>query len=118
MVFFKKCRYLYIFRHALLDLEDHHSISNLGSLRWHLCLCLLLAWILVILFVSRGIKSTGKVAYFTATFPYVMLTVLVVRGVTLPGASEGIRFFLMPDWKQLANPDVSTDQHILLSAIR
>jgi len=37
------------------------NIQNLGVVRWHLCLCLVLAWMLVILFVSRGIQSTGKV---------------------------------------------------------
>ncbi|ELT89984.1 hypothetical protein CAPTEDRAFT_82183, partial [Capitella teleta] len=95
------------FRHALLAMGDEHNVSNLGAVRWHLCLCLLLAWILVIIFVSRGIQSTGKVvAYFTATFPYVMLTVLVVRGVTLPGASQGILYFVTPKWEMLKSPDV------------
>ncbi|KAI0215923.1 Sodium- and chloride-dependent glycine transporter 1 [Lamellibrachia satsuma] len=94
------------FRLALMNMNDSHSIENLGNIRWHLCLCLLLAWILVVMFVSRGIKSTGKVAYFTATFPYVMLTVLVVRGVTLPGASEGILYFVTPDWTKLLNPEI------------
>ena len=37
------------------------NIENLGDVRWHLCLCLVLAWMFVILFVSRGIQSTGKV---------------------------------------------------------
>jgi len=48
-----------------------------------------------------------QVAYFTATFPYVMLTVLVVRGATLPGASQGITYFFYPNWRQLASPEVS-----------
>jgi solute carrier family 6 amino acid transporter-like protein 5/7/9/14 len=47
-----------------------------------------------------------QVAYFTATFPYVMLTVLVVRGVTLPGASQGILYFVTPKWEMLKSPDV------------
>lgn len=90
----------------LLDVNSSHSISNLGSIRWELCLCLLAAWVIVVIFVSRGIKSTGKVAYFTATFPYLMLTVLVVRGVTLRGASNGITFFVMPQWEKLLSPDI------------
>ena len=49
-------------RHALMNVGEEHNIGNLGSIRWHLCLCLLLAWILVVLFVSRGIQSTGKVS--------------------------------------------------------
>ena len=55
-----------------------------------------------------------QVAYFTATFPYAMLTVLVVRGVTLPGAMQGILYFVTPKWEMLKNPDVNTNKQILL----
>ena len=48
-----------------------------------------------------------QVAYFTATFPYVMLTVLVVRGVTLEGAAEGILYFVKPTWSKLLEPEVN-----------
>jgi solute carrier family 6 amino acid transporter-like protein 5/7/9/14 len=52
------------FRYALLNEQSDISVENLGSVRWHLCLCLVLAWLLVILFVSRGIQSTGKVSSY------------------------------------------------------
>lgn len=44
--------------------------------------------------------------YITATFPFVMLIVLLVRGVTLPGAAEGIKFYLYPDLTRLQDPEV------------
>lgn len=47
-----------------------------------------------------------QVVYFTATFPYVMLVVLLIRGVTLPGASRGIFFYLYPDLSRLSDPQV------------
>jgi len=37
-----------------------------------------------------------------------MLTVLVVRGATLPGATQGIVYFFSPNWRQLASPEVGT----------
>ena len=43
-----------------------------------------------------------QVVYFTAVFPYVMLLVLLIRGVTLPGAWEGIKYYLYPDLKRVA----------------
>ena len=45
----------------------------------------------------------GKVAYVTATVPYILLTILLVRGVLLPGAMDGIKYYLIPDWKKLLN---------------
>ena len=52
--------------------------------------------------------SLPQVVYFTATFPYLMLAVLLVRGLTLPGAFDGIKFYLYPDPSRLADPQVQT----------
>ena len=42
-----------------------------------------------------------QVVYFTATFPYVILIALLVRGVTLPGAKVGLEYLFIPDWSKL-----------------
>lgn len=47
-----------------------------------------------------------QVVYITATFPFVMLIVLLIRGVTLPGAAAGIKFYLYPDLERLKDPEV------------
>lgn len=91
----------------VLNITD--SISELGSIRWELALCLLLSWIICYFCVWKGVKSTGKVVYFTATFPYLMLAVLLIRGLTLPGALDGIKFYLYPDPSRLADPQVWMD---------
>ncbi|KOB63332.1 Transporter, partial [Operophtera brumata] len=49
------------------------------------------------------------IVYFTVIFPYVVLCVLFVRGVTLPGAWKGISFYILPDWGQLAKQKVWAD---------
>lgn len=44
--------------------------------------------------------------YFTATFPYLILLMLLVRGVTLPGAWKGIQFYLTPQFHHLLSSKV------------
>lgn len=43
----------------------------------------------------------------TATFPYLVLFVLLIRGATLPGAWRGVVFYLKPDWEKLLSTTVS-----------
>ena len=50
--------------------------------------------------VRRGAQSTGKAAYVTATFPVIILFSLVIRGLTLEGAMDGMRYYLIPDPKE------------------
>uniref|UniRef100_A0A8C6WI92 Solute carrier family 6 member 5 n=1 Tax=Neogobius melanostomus TaxID=47308 RepID=A0A8C6WI92_9GOBI len=85
------------------------GIEYPGDLRWPLAGCLFLAWIIVYASLAKGIKSSGKVVYFTATFPYVVLVILLFRGVTLPGAGDGILYFITPKWEKLNDAKVWKD---------
>ncbi|KAM7402181.1 hypothetical protein PAMP_017445 [Pampus punctatissimus] len=85
------------------------GIEVLGNIQWDLSLCLLLAWVICYFCVWKGVKSTGKATYITATFPFVMLAVLFLRGMTLPGAFHGIKYYLYPNPARLADPQVWMD---------
>ncbi|XP_062854848.1 solute carrier family 6 member 6a [Trichomycterus rosablanca] len=85
------------------------GIDEAGELKWDLALCLLAVWVVCFFCIWKGVKTTGKVVYFTATFPFLMLIVLLVRGLTLPGAYEGIKFYLYPDLSRLRDPEVWID---------
>ena len=51
----------------------------------------------------------------TAIFPYFTLVVLFIRGITLPGALNGIKFYLSPDFSKLTEGSVSTLSFNLVS---
>ena len=91
----------------MLDISQ--GIHDLGSIRWELALCLLLAWTIVYCALWKGIKSFGKLVYFTALFPYCILVILLVRAATLPGYMDGITFYLTPKWEKLLEINVWAD---------
>ena len=48
-----------------------------------------------------------QVVYFTSTFPYLMMTIMLIRGATLNGAGRGIEFYLRPSVTRLGDVTVS-----------
>ncbi|XP_041356928.1 sodium- and chloride-dependent taurine transporter-like [Gigantopelta aegis] len=90
-------------------LQLSSDVGEPGTIKWDLALCLLLAWIVVYFCIWKGIKSSGKVMYFTATSPYILMFVLLIRGMTLDGAMDGIHYYLVPDWGRLLDPQVWVD---------
>ena len=108
------------FSNVVLQITD--GMENTGGLNVPLFGYLIFAWILCFFMVCRGAKaefkvffefpipgikfgtrqkSTGKAAYVTATFPIIILMVLVIRGITLPGAGIGLKYYLTPQWGTL-----------------
>lgn len=51
--------------------------------------------------ISRGVERASKVMM---PLLLVLLGILLIRSVTLPGAMEGIRYLLVPDWSYLLKP--------------
>jgi SNF family Na+-dependent transporter len=58
----------------------------------------------IVLSLWKGARTVGKVVYVTVTMPWILLLIFVIRGLTLPGAVEGINYYLTPNWKKLLNP--------------
>lgn len=97
------------FSNYVLRLGEDTEFGNLGGISLKLALTLLLAWIFVFFALKNGVKSSGKVIYFTALFPYVVLVILLIRGLTLDGYMEGIKFYVIPEWDKLLKPQVWVD---------
>ncbi|XP_058943420.1 sodium-dependent neutral amino acid transporter B(0)AT1 [Pocillopora verrucosa] len=80
------------------------SIEDMGDFQWHLCLVLSLAWIVLLIIINRGVQSAGKAVYVTATLPYIVLTIFLVRAVTLEGSVDGIKHMFKPQFSKLTSP--------------
>ncbi|XP_015521293.2 sodium- and chloride-dependent transporter XTRP3 isoform X1 [Neodiprion lecontei] len=90
-------------------LDAAPSIEDGQGLKWWIVVCLLVSWIIVFFIVMKGIQSSGKVVYFTSMFPYLVLTIFFIRGITLKGASAGLVHMYTPKVEMLLKPTVWLD---------
>ncbi|XP_066494055.1 sodium-dependent noradrenaline transporter [Tiliqua scincoides] len=97
------------YERRVLHLHESHGIQDVGLPRWQLTLCLLVVVIVLFFSLWKGVKTSGKVVWITATLPYVVLSVLLIHGLTLPGAYDGIKAYLNIDFRRLKEPTVWID---------
>ena len=60
-------------------LRISEGINDMGSVNGNLALCLLITYILIFICISKGIKSSSKVVYFTAPAPIILLLILFFK---------------------------------------
>ena len=63
-------------------------------------------WLAIFLIVFKGVRVVGKVVMWTVPIPVVLLAVLLIRGIRLDGATNGIIYYLAADWEMLTKPSV------------
>ncbi|XP_077996327.1 sodium-dependent serotonin transporter-like [Glandiceps talaboti] len=97
------------FERKVLQAHLSNGIDDVGSIRWQLAICLMAVFIVVYFSLWKGIKGSGKVVWVTATAPYMILSILLVRGATLPGSTEGILYYITPRWEPLLDTAVWID---------
>uniref|UniRef100_A0A2K6FBM8 Solute carrier family 6 member 2 n=1 Tax=Propithecus coquereli TaxID=379532 RepID=A0A2K6FBM8_PROCO len=97
------------YERGVLHLHESSGIHDIGLPQWQLLLCLLVVVIVLYFSLWKGVKTSGKVVWITATLPYLVLFVLLVHGVTLPGASNGISAYLHIDFYRLKEATVWID---------
>ncbi|XP_050074035.1 sodium-dependent dopamine transporter isoform X2 [Anopheles maculipalpis] len=97
------------FNRYILELDKSEGIHDLGAIKWDMALCLLAVYLICYFSLWKGISTSGKVVWFTALFPYAVLLILLVRGITLPGSAEGILYYLRPNFDVIYNAEVWVD---------
>jgi len=72
-------------------------LGSLAPIGYHLLFMILTVWV-----VTGGVEGgIEKVTKVLMPFLFLILILLVLRSVTLPGAMEGIRFYLHPDFSKI-----------------
>jgi len=92
------------FNNDILRLSE--SPSTFGGIRLPIVGGLAVVWLLIYLSLFKGVETLGKIVYFTVIIPWLIIIIMVIRGLTLPGAMEGIKFYLTPDFSALLKPEV------------
>lgn len=87
-------------------LQLSSGIDTMGGLVWYLVLCLFISYVITYFAAWKGLKSTGKIVYVSCLLPYVMLTILLIKGFTLEGAGTGLRYLFVPDWSKLYDASI------------
>ncbi len=65
-----------------------------------------ITWLLIFLIIFKGVRNVGKVVMITVPLPVILLLIVLVRGLTLPGSTTGIIYYLKPNWELLKDPSV------------
>jgi len=77
------------------------SIIDPGTLQWGLLLGVLAGYGFTLYALRKNVMSLGPVVKITATAPFILLLLLIIRGVTLPGAIDGLEALFIPKWEAL-----------------
>jgi NSS family neurotransmitter:Na+ symporter len=78
----------------------------LGSINWLIVMGAVVAWVWVYVSIVHGVSSVEKMIRITVTLPWLLIIIFVIRGVTLPGAWDGLAYYLTPDFSALLQPGV------------
>jgi NSS family neurotransmitter:Na+ symporter len=85
------------------------TIKGFGSFSLPVIICLLVAWGLIYFCIRNGTKSVDKIIKYLIFLPVICLVIMAVKGITMPGALEGVANFFIPDFSALKDPMLWVD---------
>lgn len=84
-------------------LQRSSGPGEIGAPIWYLVIGMALTWLAIYLILRKGVRNVSKVVMVTVPLPMLLLAILLIRGLTLPGAVDGLRYYLTPDFSQLTS---------------
>ncbi|MBI9017299.1 MAG: sodium-dependent transporter [Phycisphaerae bacterium] len=86
-----------------LNYSENYSLSGI---RIEIMASLAIIWALMFISIVKGVKIVSKIVLWTVPIPWAMLLILMFKGVSLPGAINGLEYFLEPDFSVLEKSHV------------
>ncbi len=87
-------------------LGDTGTPEVFGSISIPVVLGLIVIWLCIFIILYKGVHRIGKIVAITVPIPTILLIILTIRGLTLPGAIEGISYYLTPNFSRLTDVNV------------
>ncbi|VDP60501.1 unnamed protein product [Schistosoma mattheei] len=97
------------FSNQVLGRTKDTNVENPGKIQWQILLCFIAVMVICYFSLWKGIHTSGKVVWFTALFPYVVLIIFLFRGITLPGSTNGIYHYIWPNIEKLKSAEPWVD---------
>ena len=86
------------FNHVLRRSEGPGQMLTIS---WPVLIGLAVTWGAIYWIIKRGVLRVGKVVMITVPLPALLTLLILIRGITLPGAVEGLKWYLTPDFSAL-----------------
>lgn len=87
-----------------------NSPFNLGGIKWPVLVAMSIIWFVNWYIVYNGVQSgIEKANKIMMPALFIMMIILMIRGVTLPGAAVGLEQYLHPDFTKILNGQVWID---------
>lgn len=78
-----------------------------GGFQWKVLLPLLFVWAVNYYVLSKGVKKgIEKLNRILIPTLWITTAIIVIRGLTLPGALDGLNYLFTPQWDMIAQPKV------------
>lgn len=96
-------------------LENSHSISDYGELRFELLASVLFVWIMTYIALRKTDFFRGTTIYILTIVSYLLLFSIFLRTVALEGGKVGLKYLFQPDWDKMLSPRVCIATFFFLS---
>jgi len=85
------------------------GLFDIDGYQGWIALSFIIVSVITFLIIYEGIDTSKYSVYITVPLPYIILTVLFIKGMSLEGKSIGWAYLFKPDWSKLFTIQIWTD---------